>query len=262
MNIDAFRCMRSGIQLNTLNQQDAPLLAAIEQRNGKKQRALLLIHGFSSSPAVYRLFLPMLSQTYDAVFCPVLIGHAESIDSFAKATADAWLEQVEQTYQHLATQYTRVEVLGLSLGGLLACHLSQRFDLPHLYLLAPAIDLQLSLNNSIKLAKTLNWLGFRRIRAKAGNLYTTERCEIAYRQLPITTIIEMLTLAKQFEFRLPSCPTDLFLGRYDKVVSSKRVADRFADHDHINIHWLANSAHVLPLDGDVDYILECIKQKL
>ncbi|KTC88034.1 MULTISPECIES: alpha/beta hydrolase [Legionella] len=262
MNIDAFRCMRQGKQLFTLNQQDSFLLAPIEQRNSKTHRALLLLHGFSSSPAVFRLLLPSLTLYYDAVVCPALIGHAENLDSFANTKAEDWISQTEQTCEFLTKQFTQVDVMGLSLGGILACHLSTRFNLHHLYLLAPALDLRLGLNHWLKIAKALNWLGFRKIRSAAGNLYSSENCEIAYRQLPITTIIEILTLIQQFQFEIPTCPTDLFLGCHDEVISSWRVADRFADKENINIHWLPNSAHVLPLDGDQSSILACIKQNL
>ncbi|NSL18021.1 alpha/beta fold hydrolase [Tatlockia micdadei] len=260
MNIDAFRCMRQGKQLFTLSQQDAFLLAPIEQRNDKTHRALLLLHGFSSTPAVFRLLLPSLVLYYDAVLCPVLVGHGENLDSFAKVKANDWLAQTEETCEILLDQFAEVDVMGLSLGGILACHLSAKFSLHHLYLLAPALDLRLGLNHAVKLAKTLSWLGFRKVRAAAGNLYTSENYEIAYRQLPLSTIIEMLTLVQQFQFTVPTCPTDLFLGCHDLVVSSWRVADRFAEKDHINIHWLPNSAHVLPLDGDQSIILSCVKQ--
>ncbi|MBA2651559.1 MAG: alpha/beta fold hydrolase [Tatlockia sp.] len=260
MNIDAFRCMRGGIQLSVLSKQDYSWIAPIEKTCDKAGRALYLIHGFSSTPAVYRLLEPLLVKQYDAIFCPVLAGHGENIDAFAQAKAGDWITQVEQTYEGLANRFEQVEVMGLSLGGLLAAHLSKRYKLAHLYLLAPALDLLLSINNSIKLAKALSWLGFRKIRAAAGNLYTTENYEIAYRQIPLTSIIEVLTLIQEFQFSPPTCPTDVFLGCYDKVVASKRVAERFAGLANINIHWLANSAHVLPLDGDIEIIGRTIEQ--
>ena len=262
MDRDAFRCMRRGVQISTLSKKESTHLAPIEKRGSKNHRALFLLHGFSSTPAVFRLLLPGFSDSYDAVFCPVLAGHAETLDSFAKTKSNEWILQVEQAYEDLTKHYEQVDVLGLSLGGILACHLSTRFDLHHLYLLAPAIDLQLTVNYFLKLAKVLHWLGFRKIRSAAGNLYSTPHYEIAYRQLPLTTIIELLSLVQQFQFNPPTCPTDLFLGCHDEVVSSWRVADRFADKANINIHWLPNSAHVLPLDGDANVILSCIQQNL
>jgi carboxylesterase len=261
MNIDAFRYMRHGMQLFTLNKQDSSLLAPINQGGDKTQRALLLLHGFSSTPAVFRNLLPSLAD-YDAVICPVLVGHADNIEAFAKVKARDWVAQAEETCELLINKFAQVDVMGLSLGGLLACHLTTYLAVNHLYLLAPALDLQFTLNKTLKLTKILNCLGFRRIRGYAGNLHHSEHCEIAYRQLPLTTIIEMLSLVQQFQFSPPTCPTDLFLGCHDKVVASWRVADRFASRDNINIHWLPNSAHVLPLDGDLEKIIHCVKQNL
>lgn len=261
MDIDAFRCMRRGIQLFTLTKKEATLLAPIDYRNGKNQRALLLFHGFSSSPAVYRKLIPSF-LFYDAVICPVLPGHAANIETFAQTKANDWLQMAEEIGEVLINEFEQLDVMGLSLGGLLACHLSNRFALHHLYLLAPALDLYLPLNKTLHLLKILNWLNFSHVRGFAGNLHTTEYCEIAYRKLPLTTLIEMLTLVKQFKFDPPTCPTDLFLGCHDEVVSSWRVAARFTNKENVNIHWLANSAHVIPLDGDTESILACMKQNL
>src|SRR3990167_65093 len=261
MNQDDFRCMRRGQQLATLTPQDSQLLRGFSQRNQHKKRALLLLHGFSSSPAVFRILFPHLTQ-YDAVIAPTLPGHGENLTSFSKSKASDWLNAVEQQCTVLCQEYTAVDVLGLSLGGLLACHLSHRFSLNHLYLLAPALDLHLSLPIVLPLVSFFQSLGFERMRANAGNIYEDKYCEIAYRQLPLNPVKEVLNLIKQFQFSLPQCPTDVFLGNHDSVVNSERVATRFQPSDHIKIHWLTNSAHVLPLDGDIERIIEILNTRL
>lgn len=263
MNLDDFRCMRRGKQLFMLQEGEAHKLAPVEIRNqnSKKERALLLLHGFSSSPAVFREVLSAFSG-YDAIIVPVLPGHGVSLNAFASSRASEWLDYVEAICSGLHEEFTHLDVLGLSLGGILACHLSARFKLNHLYLLAPALNLHLALPNTIKLARCLDWLGFRKLRSLAGNLYTSRFCEIAYRQLPLTTIIEILSLINEFQFIPPTCPTDLFLGRHDEVVASEHVALRFANQSTTRIHWLDESAHVLPLDGDIKYITDCVKENL
>ncbi|CEK12084.1 alpha/beta hydrolase [Legionella hackeliae] len=261
MNIDDFRAMRRGIQLFALDKKDEAILAPIEHRSGQRKSGLLLLHGFTSTPAVFREMLPSLSF-YDAVICPVLPGHAEDLNAFANVKAEAWLKAAEQSCQLLVNEFEQVDVLGLSLGGVLACHLSNQFNLHHLYLLAPALDLRLPIEKVLRLAKFLTRLGFREVRGLSGDLYTDQHCEIAYRKLPLTAIIEIFNLIKQFSFNLPNCPTDVFLGCHDKVVSSWQVAARFANKDNVNIHWLSNSAHVIPLDGDIENIIACMKEHL
>ena len=261
MNLDDFRYMWRGKVLHTLDNQHANLLNPIDIRGPGDDRALLLLHGFSSSPAVYRHLLPAL-PTYDAILCPTLPGHGESIAAFTTVKASDWLSTAELACNTLVNHYQNVDVMGLSLGGLLACHLSQRFDLHHLYLLAPALALRLNLTTALTSARVLRWLGFHYLRNRAGNLCSHLYSELAYRQLPLAAIIEILTLVNQFKFVPPRCPTDLFLGCFDEVVDSTLVEKHFMNLTNCTIHWLPKSAHVLPLDSDADTIISCLHHNL
>jgi carboxylesterase len=258
MNINDFRYMWRGKQFDGLALEHANLLAPVDMRGPGKERALLLLHGFSSSPAVYRQLLPKL-PSYDAIVCPTLPGHGESIEALTAIKAQDWLIGVEKNCLSLIENYQKVDVIGLSLGGLLACHLSQRFNLNHLYLLAPALDLKLNISLALKSARLLHWLGFKYLRNRAGNLRSNMQKELAYRRVPIATIIEILTLINEFHFEPPTCPTDLFLGSFDEVVNSTLVAKKFSHLPNCTIHWLKESAHVLPLDSDVADIIECLQ---
>ncbi len=155
MKINDFRYMRRGKHLSELQSEEANLLAPVNQRGKGTERALLVLHGFSSSPAVYRYLIPNL-KNYDAILCPVLAGHAESIEAFSKSKAADWLQSAKNACELLINQYQKVDVLGLSLGGLLACQLSQSFAINHLFLLAPALKLHMRINGMLKLARFLS----------------------------------------------------------------------------------------------------------
>ena len=249
--------MTGGKFVKRFSSEDVPLLAPVDIRGKGNARALLLLHGFSSSPAVFRAMHPAITG-YDAVVCPVLPGHADSIATFAKSTSIEWLAAATDACEGLIDNYQTVDVLGFSLGGLLACHLSQRYALNRLYLLAPSLSLHINVPVALCAARVLQGLGLRRLRNRAGNLYTHRYPELAYRQQPLTTIIQILTLINDFSFLPPHCPTDLFLGRFDAVVDSKQVAERFKNLPHVTTHWLEHSAHVLPLDGDMEAIVACV----
>lgn len=255
--INDFRFMRCGRVMGELKAEQAYYLAPVAIQTQKKERALLLLHGFSSSPAVYRELIPRL-RGYDALFCPCLPGHGESLSAFAAIKSSDWLSAAEHACSSLVNEYQQLDVMGLSLGGLLACHLSQRFSLHHLYLLAPALDLRLNLALTLVAAKLLKKIGFRQLRNRAGNLQTEDAYELAYRQLPLSTIIELLSLVQNFHFIPPKCPSDVFLGAYDKVVHTQQLEKRFGRLPQVNLHHLAHSAHVLPLDADLGEIIACV----
>ncbi|MDP3704418.1 MAG: alpha/beta fold hydrolase [Legionellaceae bacterium] len=259
MNINDFHYMWRGRSVRPLTIQDAYLLSPIDVRRQDSGRALLLLHGFSSSPAIYRELLPSFT-IYDAVLCPVLLGHADCIESFATSSAADWLDAARQAYETLAHRYDTIDVMGLSLGGVLACKLAEHFSINHLYLLAPALRLHGFPTLLLWCARMLRCLGVKRITNHAGNFHTDLHQELTYRQLPIPAIIEILTFIKKATFVAPRCPTDLFLGRYDEVVDSSAVVKLFADSSNTTIHWLNNSAHILPLDGDIETIANCVRE--
>lgn len=247
-----------GKPLRTVRPSEKDLLLPIDIRKPTRHRALLLLHGFSSSPAVYRLLLPHLSQ-YDAVVCPVLPGHCTNIQDFAQAKSEAWLATAKKTCAELCQEYTAVDVLGLSLGGLIACYLAQQFKLHHLYLLAPATALHLNLRFALNILHTLHALGVSHFRNRGGNLYAYDHYELTYRVLPLTSLIEVFSLIKTCPSLPTKCPVDLFLGKFDAIVNSNAVARQFAHLPNVQMHWLNRSAHVLPLDGDLDTIIKCIQ---
>lgn len=257
MNIQDFRFLYQGKLVSPLLYEQMDLLKPIDRRSEGRERALLMLHGFSSSPAVFRGMLPALHD-YDAVICPALPGHAESISAFAKVTAQEWVNAAEKACKKLLQTYQTVDVLGFSLGGLLACHLAQCFSINHLFLLAPAVSLKQTIPIMVFLARILSKLGLKTLPNRGGNFYNSHYAELTYNQLPLTTIIEILTFIKRYQLGMPSCPTDLFLGRHDAVVDSSAVAKCFQNQPNVAIHWLENSAHMLPLDGDIETIVQCV----
>lgn len=259
MQKDEFRHMRRGEHLSDLREDEVSWLKGIDRRGKGKKSALLMLHGFTSSPAVYREMLPHL-PAYDAIVCPPLPGHAASIAEFSRVHAADWLEAAQKTCVDLVAEYERVDLMGLSLGGLLASMISQKVRVHHLYLLAPALQLHLPIPRLLSLAKGLDWLGFSEMRNAAGNLCSPTATEISYRRVPIRAISEILKLIQSFHWQAPHCPVDLFLGRHDEVVDSAAVLAMIDDLSKVKVHWLEHSAHVLPLDQDQQVIIDCLRK--
>lgn len=254
-----FYHMRRGRSISALSDADMALIKPIAKVSEKKHSALILLHGFTSTPAVFRLMKPLFAD-YDTVICPALPGHASSIKDLSNVHYQDWLLAAEQCVREIAQTFENIDVVGFSLGGLLASHISHYVRLNHLYLIAPAFDLPYPISLLLKLTKGLKSLGFNLLRNAAGDLLSNEHTEIAYRKVPVTAIIELLTLLNEQPPALPNCPTDVFLGRYDHVISSERVAKRFSSVSCAQVHWLNESAHAIPLESDRYTIIQCIKR--
>ncbi len=259
INANDFQYMWRGKAMRPLLSTELERLAPIDIRHEGHSRALLLLHGFSSSPAVYRALWPKL-KSYDALVCPALPGHAENLAAFTSVTYTEWLDAAKHACQALTKQYQHVEIVGLSLGGLLGYHLAQSFPIKHLYLLAPALKLTFNVKLARAAAHVLHAMGLRQLKNRAGNLFTHSHEELAYKKLPLRTLVELFTFIDKTTLTAPDCPVDLFLGEHDDVVDSKYIAKQFEAFQSTKTHWLPNSAHAIPLDGDITQIIDIINQ--
>ncbi|OGV33192.1 MAG: hypothetical protein A3E88_04825 [Legionellales bacterium RIFCSPHIGHO2_12_FULL_35_11] len=259
MNIDDFQYMWRGKIIRDALIEEAGLLAEVDIVKSDSGTALLLLHGFASSPAIYRELIPKL-DCYDRIYCPVLPGHAESIQAFAKCSSYEWVQTALHSFEMLSKNYAKVDVLGLSLGGLLASIVASVYTPNHLYLLAPALKLYGMTGLRLFGAKLLLAFGLQQISNKAGDFYIDKYQELTYKKLPVHAIIEILNLVKNNQLSPIICQTDIFLGRHDSVVDSKAIEKIFHNKENTKIHWLDNSAHILPLDGDIQVIIDGILQ--
>lgn len=258
MNVEDFAFIRKGKIVKPLGAEEANLLSPVDHIvTQNHEHALLMLHGFASTPAVYRAILPKITG-YDRIVCPALTGHASSTDEFAESTAHDWQQAAQMSCAKLVDTYEKVSIVGLSLGGSLALELSQTFKIQHLYLLAPALKLRYPIWLAQIGAKILKSLGLQTWPNRGGDIFSDAYQELSYKRLPLTAILEIYAyIQSQFPIQ-PNCPTDLFLGQYDTVVDTQHVAQYYKPQSNVKIHWLENSAHILPLDGDKEELVRCI----
>lgn len=110
------------------------------KRPGK--RAVILIHGFSSSPREMRPLGSELVKHNLAVYGVRLPGHGTSPEDLSGRTAEEWLAACKRGYLELVQHGYSVSAAGLSTGALLTMKLALRYPLERQVLLAPFLKLQ------------------------------------------------------------------------------------------------------------------------
>ena len=98
--------------------------AAFEYAAG--ENGILLLHGFSGTPAEIRELGARLHSRGYGVSAPALPGHAGHTRSLDETTIDDYLQFAESAFDVVRRRYRAVYVVGFSMGGTLGLHLAQR----------------------------------------------------------------------------------------------------------------------------------------
>jgi carboxylesterase len=93
-------------------------------RAGSNGEAVVLVHGFTGSPAYFEPLSDFLHDHGYTVVVPRLAGHGTSLDDLADTTADDWIASARQAVDDVA-DHRRVHLAGLSMGGLISLILAQ-----------------------------------------------------------------------------------------------------------------------------------------
>ncbi|MGE3271296.1 MAG: alpha/beta hydrolase [Chloroflexota bacterium] len=107
---------------------ERPLLPGAEPFSypGTERTGVLLVHGFTGSPAEMRPVAEALAAHGIGSEGIRLRGHGTHPDDMLGCTYQDWIEDVEAALDRLLTQYQQAIIVGLSMGGTLALNVAAR----------------------------------------------------------------------------------------------------------------------------------------
>ncbi len=106
---------------------------------GKKTKGVLFIHGFASSPQIFRKYGQMFLQEGYVVSAVRLAGHGTSEAHLATTTAVDWYLSAREKYIELQSQCEKVIIVAHSMGTLLAIMLASIYPIESMVLLSSPI---------------------------------------------------------------------------------------------------------------------------
>ncbi len=250
-----------------MHRRPAPL-APVEVRPGAEPFAagdgpvgVLLLHGFTGSPASMRPWAEHLAAHGVRVRVPRLPGHGTVWQELAVTNWQDWYAVAERALTELATHCRAVVVGGLSMGGALALRLAERHPVDGGS--APVSGLCLvnpALNNPDPRLRLLPVL--RRLPGSAtgitNDIARPSVDELGYQRMPFSAVATMADLWQQTICDLGRVrqPILLFRSEHDHVVdptSARILRDGVASTD-LTEQLLPRSFHVATLDYDADTI--------
>lgn len=212
-------------------------------------RGVLLIHGFTGSPAEMGLLGESLHKEGYTVIAPRLCGHGTSVEEMANTKWPHWYSSVEDAYHMLKGICSSIAVVGLSMGGLLALKLGREYQIEKVVSLSTALFISDKRLHMLPLYRM-----FRDYAPKKRKKYADipEKYTVCYDLTPLRCVGSLLELIQQVDELLPTVTSELLImqGRQDHTVqprSAQYIYDRVASKEK-NIVWLEESGHVITID--------------
>jgi len=219
-------------------------------------RGVLVLHGFTGSPHSMRPLAESLADRGYAVELPRLPGHGTSLDDLVPTRWSDWSSAAAATFDELAARCSAVAVVGLSMGGGLACWLAETH--PETVALVAINPLVQPIGTELREgAQQLLDAGVATIDGVANDIALEGADEFGYAGVPIAAAMSLMDALEDVASALSSitCPTLVITSRQDHVVTtdnSELVAGKVAGPiEHL---WLERSYHVATLDFDAPLI--------
>ena len=226
--------------------------------SGQHSVGILLVHGFTGSPHSMRPVAQRFMELGYAVEMPVLTGHATRWQDLRDSTYQQWLDSAERGYRRLANQGLQVVVIGMSMGGTVATHLSARLPVAGTVLINPyMVDVNPMMRHAGKVSKVLPVL-----KAIGSDIAVPGVNEGAYSIVPTAAVHQLHLLGAETRALIPQLKSPVLylrsLGDHTVLDSSHRY---FLEHCSVPVEfrWLTRSYHVATLDYDAEYLLSAIQ---
>ncbi len=224
----------------------------------EREDVVLLLHGWTGSPAHLRLLGADLAAAGYGVVAPLLPGHGTDIKDIVGTGWRDWVRVAAEAAHDIGEGGAHLHLGGLSMGGLLAVLLSIPFD---------AVSLT-TINAPIHIYSRTAWFsaamrGSTRVRTyEKGARHPDYAHDYAhqYDGTPVGSVADLLDIMRAAKKTLPrvTAPSLVIQSRTDETVrprSAGYIYERLGA-SFKRLVWLEQSAHVATLDVERDRVAE------
>jgi carboxylesterase len=228
---------------------------------GTNKKAILLIHGFTDSPAKMLMIAEFLNKKGFTVKGILLKGHGTDIKNMDNATYQNWIHDAEKGYKELKKEYDYVSVIGFSMGAMLALYLGIKFDVNKIVAISPALVLK---NKKTIFAPVFKYFmkynlhqTFAEEHPKEALGYKLDHY-IEYSKIPIKGLCNLIKLEKHVKKDLSKiiCPIFIIQPLKDDVVdvNGAKIIYEKINSKNKKVLWLKKSRHTCQLGPERNLI--------
>ena len=223
-----------------------------------EKTGVILVHGFTGTPASMRPWAHFLNERGYAVSVPLMPGHGTSWQDLNEVTWDQWPARLQIEVDQMKKKCSQIFICGLSMGCGNSLYVAARNQesISGLILVNPMIHIP---GIQIKFVNIISRL--QKSRASVGDdIKKPGVTEWGYDALPIRGVAQLHKYLKLARAGLPliKTPTLVFHSVDDHVLpvsNTEIVMNELGARDKRRVE-LANSYHVATLDYDAETIFE------
>jgi carboxylesterase len=223
---------------------------------GSGDTGVLMIHGFTGSPASMRPIGVALATQGLRVDGIRLAGHGTSIDDLRERRWSEWVEEAARALDALHETCSTVVVFAQSMGGAVALHLAatRASDVDGLVLANPYVF------DARHLVIPIGRRFLHEVKGVSNDISISGVDEVAYPNMPVPAVAEMAAMLRVVRRELPEVrqPLLVFRSSSDHVIPSsnaRKVLERVGSErkELVECH---DSFHVVTLDRDAPLVRE------
>ena len=219
---------------------------------------VLLVHGFTGSPASMRDWGEFLHSKGYTVRVPLLPGHGSNVEDLNKTKWESWPAKVVAELNELSKTCDQIFLVGLSMGGgtILNVAISTNVHIAGIILVNPMIHIK---GVTVELAYLMSRL--QKLRPSVGDdIKRPGVTEWGYDALPsrgIHQLLKMLRITRRNLHKV-KVPVQLFYSAEDHTLPVSNTEIIFSGIESTNKSRikLDNSYHVATLDYDQELIFQ------
>ena len=235
----------------------APLaLPAQPDKTGGRAIGVLLVHGFTGSPASLKPWAQALADQGYAVEVPLLPGHGTRWQDLNKVPWTAWYDEAAAAFDRLRQSNDAVVVAGLSMGGAVVLGLAEERgeQVSGILLVNPFVA---SFRTELHALPALK-LVVPALKGVTNDIRKPDQDEHGYDRLPLKGLAEVMKMWKVVVPALGKVtqPVLYFRSEVDHVIdvaSSPTILNGVSSSD-LEERALRESYHVATLDNDAERI--------
>lgn len=235
----------------------APLtLAAEPDRTDGRAIGVLLVHGFTGSPASMKPWAYALAEHGYAVEVPLLPGHGTRWQDLNTVSWTDWYAEAEAGFDRLRSACDAVVVAGLSMGGSVALRLAEMRgnQVAGIVLVNPFVSSSRKELAALPVMKRV----IPSLRGVVNDIKKPDQDEHGYDRMPLKGLAAILQMWKVVvpDLKLVTQPLLYFRSTADHVIdaSSSATVLRGVSSADVEERMLEDSYHVATLDHDAERI--------